>query len=103
METVVMIKGSRKTQLAMLGVAFLFVLSGIVLIVCEMYKTIEPVYLFGKLNLAVVLVVIGVSSLFWPLDRRGKEKTQSLLGARKAKARRIVCQTQRFQRKSMHF
>ena len=72
-----MIKGSRKTQLAMLGVAFLFVLSGIVLIVCEMYKTIEPVYLFGKLNLAVVLVVIGGVITFLAPRPPGEKKKRN--------------------------
>ena len=72
-----MINGSRQTQLAMLGVAFLFVLSGIVLIVCEMYKTIEPVYLFGKLNLAVVLVVIGGGITFLAPRPPGKKKKRN--------------------------
>ncbi len=52
-------KGTKKTQRIMLGIAFVIVLAGFGLIVAEMYKAIEPIKLFGKLNLGIVLIIVG--------------------------------------------
>ena len=51
--------GSRKKRFAFLVVAFVALLAGAVLLICELYKVMEPVLVFGKLNLGIVLVVIG--------------------------------------------
>ena len=52
-------KRSKKTQRIMLGIAFVIVLTGFCLILAEMFKTMEPIYLFGKLNLGIVLIIVG--------------------------------------------
>jgi len=52
-------KWSKKTQRIMLGIAFVIVLAGFGLIVAEMYEAMEPIKLFGKLNLGIVLIIVG--------------------------------------------
>ena len=52
-------KGSKKIRLAFLIASLIAVLSGIVLLICDMYKVMEPVLVFGKLNFGIVLIVIG--------------------------------------------
>lgn len=70
-----MMKGSKKTQRIILGVAFVIVLSGLVLTVCEMYQVVEPPKLFGKLNLGIVLILLGgILTFIAPKPPRKKKK-----------------------------
>ena len=67
-------KGSKKLRLAFLIVSFVTVLSGAVLLVCELYKVIEPLHVFGKLDLGLVLIVIGgVISFLAPKPQRARK------------------------------
>lgn len=68
-------KGSRTKQRIILGIAFVIVLSGLCLLLGEMYKTIEPIKLFGSLNLGIVLIVVGgVLTFFAPKPPGAKKK-----------------------------
>lgn len=67
-------KGTKKTQRIMLGIAFVIVLAGFGLIVAEMYEAMEPIQLFGKLNLGIVLVIVGgVVTFLAPKPQRKKK------------------------------
>jgi len=67
-------KGTKKTQRIVLAIAFVIVLIGFGLVAAEMYKTIEPIKLFGKLNLGIVLIVIGGILTFLAPKPPGKKK-----------------------------
>lgn len=64
----------KKTQRIMLGIAFLLVLTGLVLTVCDMYKVIEPIKLFGKLNLGIIFILLGAILTFLAPKPAGKKK-----------------------------
>jgi len=67
--------GSRKTQRnIILAVAFVIVLMGFGLIVAEMYQAMQPIKLFGKLNLGIVLIVVGGVLTFLAPKPPGKKK-----------------------------
>lgn len=67
-------KGSKKIRLAFLITSLTAVLSGIVLLIGDMYKVMEPVLVFGKLNLGIVLIVIGgILSLLAPKPPRARK------------------------------
>jgi len=67
-------EGTKKTQRIMLGIAFVIVLTGFGLVVAEMYKTMEPIYLFGKFNLGIVLIIVGgIVTFFAPKPGRKKK------------------------------
>ena len=68
-------KGSKKTQRIMLAIAFPIILTGLILGLCEIYKLMEPVKLFGTLNLGVTLIVLGAVLTFLapkPPRKKGK-------------------------------
>jgi|GEM_PF-1386463 len=67
-------KGSKKTQRIVLVIAFVIVLTGFGLLAAEMYEAIEPIKLFGKLNLGIVLIVIGGILTFLAPKPPGKKK-----------------------------
>jgi len=50
---------ARKKRLAFLIVALLAVFSGTVLLLCRMYKVMDPILLVGSIDLGVVLIVAG--------------------------------------------
>jgi len=67
-------KGTKKTQRIMLGIAFVIVLAGLGLIVAELFKLMAPIQLFGKLNLGIVLIIVGgIVTFFAPKPPRKKK------------------------------
>lgn len=68
-------KGGKKTQRIILGIAFVLVLAGLILIIGELSETIAPIKLFGGLNLGLILIVIGgIVTFLAPKPTRKKKK-----------------------------